>query len=459
MMGIGREGRNSALAIVSATLVLVAYAAIFDLLDRYDWDQAFVRFACLASLLAMTLGTRRRPDMPPHEAGEIAAIVAPAFAILALNWGLYKSLEDLHSPPVVDIGQTTQEAARLVFLDGKNPYESRTIAVLGDNPSMWGFKYGPTMILGYAISVVNPANGIKSTSLAYLGATVVLVFLLGRGRGEMSESTATAWFCCTLMLLPNRLWHELFHQGSNDIFPVMLILGSILAVRGKAWAWAGLLAGLSLTAKVSPAIFYLVLFVRRRPEPRFVVGFAAGLVPLLPFLAWDAGALFRNVVLFHSTKAADSTSLYSITPKELHYAFTAIQLMTIALVIAKNFHARLDHRSLVFWYLVLTLLCEMSYREVHGNHLIWFMPFAALQFGWNRQAFLPNIASALRSFGDESPAPAPRADHAASRPEGRASNRQSAEGDRPLENFDDQRLPAGSGEPSGRDGNTSNTLL
>lgn len=301
MMGIGREGLNSARAIVSATLVLVAYAAIFDLLDRYDWDQAFVRFACLASLLAMTLGTRRRPgDTPPRAMGEFTAIVAPALTVLALNWGIYKSLADLDKPPVVDIGQTTQEAARLVFLDGQNPYQSRTIAVLGDNPSMWGFKYGPTMILGYAISAVTPTNGIKYTSLVYLGVTVVLVFLLGRGRGEMSESTATAWFCCTLMLLPNRLWHELFHQGANDIFPVMLILGSILAVRRKSWALAGLLAGLSLSAKVSPAIFYLFLFVRRRPEPRFVAGFAAGLVPLLPFLAWDPGALFRNVVLFHS---------------------------------------------------------------------------------------------------------------------------------------------------------------
>ena len=379
--------------ILSSALVLGAYAGLFHLLDRYDWGQAFTRFACLAGLLLMTLATRPRPGPRPREASGLASLAAPALALVVLEWGLYQSLNDLNSPPVVDIGQTTQEAARLVLIEGENPYQSRTIAVLGDDPSMWGFKYGPSMILGYGLSAFLPRSGLKYTSLAVLGATAVLVFLLGRGRGEPGASSATGWFCVALALLPNRLWHELFRQGSNDILPVSLILGSILAVSRRAWVAAGLLAGLSLSAKVSPAVFYLILFVRRRPNPRFLAGFAAGLLPTLPFLAWDAGALVRNVALFHSLKAPDSTSLYSITPGELRVAFTAVQLAAVALVIAKNFREEVNHRSLIFWYLVLTLVCEMSYREVHGNHLIWFMPSSPPSPGGNRHAF-PNIAAA-----------------------------------------------------------------
>ena len=397
---------GSARAIASAALVMAAYAGIFHLLDRYDWGEAFVRFACLAGLLAMTLTTTPRAEAAPAVASRFESVAAPALAILALNWGLFKSFSDLDLPPVVDIGQTTQQAARMILIEGRNPYQSRTIAVLGDDPSMWGFKYGPTMIFGYAASAYFPANGIKYTSLACLGATVAIVFLLGKGRGGAPGSTATAWFCCALALLPNRLWHELFRQGSNDILPVLLILGSILAVRGESWGVAGLLAGLSLSAKLSPAAFYLVLFVRRRPEPRFLAGVAAGLLPLVPFLAWDAGALFRNFVLFHSTKSADSTSLYSLTPRELHPAFSAIQLAAIALAVSWNFRARVEYRSLVAWYLGLTLACEMSYREVHGNHLLWFMPFAALRLGWNRHSLLPNVASLLSPTGDGTRAPA-----------------------------------------------------
>ncbi len=385
---------------LSSALVLCAYAGLFYLLDRYDWGQAFTRFACLAGLLLMTLATRPRPGPRPPGKPGLASLASPALALVVLEWGLYQSLNDLNSPPVVDIGQTTQEAARLVLIKGENPYQSRTIAVLGDDPSMWGFKYGPSMILGYGLSAFLPQNGLKYTSLAALSATVVIVFLMGQVRGEPGVSSATAWFCVTLTLVPNRLWYELFHQGANDILPVLLILGSILAVSRRAWVAAGFLAGLSLSAKISPAIFYLILFVRRRPNPRFLAGFAAGLLPLLPFLAWDAGALVRNIALFHSLKTPDSTSLYSITPGELRIAFTAVQLATIALVIAKNFREEINHRSLIFWYLAIIFVCEMSYREVHGNHLIWFMPFAALQFGWNRHAFLPNIASALRSLDD-----------------------------------------------------------
>ena len=52
--------RLTSICPVLSTLTLLAtYAALFFLLDRYDWGQPFVRFACLASLLAVCLLTRR----------------------------------------------------------------------------------------------------------------------------------------------------------------------------------------------------------------------------------------------------------------------------------------------------------------------------------------------------------------------------------------------------------------
>jgi hypothetical protein len=201
----------------------------------------------------------------------------------------------------------------------------------------------------------------------------------------------TWWLRCTpavvvsaLVLLPERFHHELFNQGAVDMFPVMLLVAAMLCVRRGWWLAAGLVAGLSFSAKFSPAAFLLVLFVRRHIAPRLVLGAALGLLPFAPFLVWDAPSLVRNVFLFHSGKAFDNTSLYSVTPPELHYLFTTFQVAAVALVVAINFERPLELRSLVGCFALLLIAIEVSYREMHGNHLVWFVPVVALSLTWYR---------------------------------------------------------------------------
>jgi hypothetical protein len=391
-------------SLLSSTAVLTAAAILYFLLDRYDWDQAFVRFVCLASLLAVCLLARGPPIAHSSDvAVRIEFILAVGLTLFLVERALYLGWDEIGLPPRVDVGVTTRDAARMLLLDGKNPYRSETIAVLGDDPRYWGYKYGPAMIFGYSICAVFGESGVKIANLGYLVLTLLAVFLLARNQDHPRGGYTTAWFCCALTLLPNRIWYELLYQGVIDIFPITLILFSLLSIGRKAWFVAGLLAGLSFSSKFSPGVFYLALFLRHERVPRFLAGLACGLLPLGAFLAWDSGALLRNFLVFHLIKGYDSTSLYSIMPRELHAIFPLVQIAAATCILAGNYRDRIGPTSLAYRLLLLILVVEMTYKEVHENHLIWFVPLAALHLGANRHGLLPGLLRAARSFGGAPP--------------------------------------------------------
>ncbi len=395
--------------LLSTSALLATFTLIFFLLDRFDWDAAFARFVCLAALLAICLVTRRpvRGLVRGNErTDQIELILAISLVFLLAERTMYLAWSEFNQPPRIDIGVTTQDAARMLLLEGANPYQSKSIAVLGDDPQYWGYKYGPAMILGYALCAVSNIWGIKASNIIYLGASLAAVFLLARDREKSRRGqNATAWLCCALMLIPNRLWYELFYQGVIDIFPITLILFSLLFLGRNAWFIAGLLAGLSFSAKFSPGIFYLCLFLKRERIPRFFAGVLAGLVPLAVFLTWDAGALIRNFLVFHLIKGPDSTSLYSITPRELHPVFPLIQLATAACILLGNYKDKIEPRRLVWQLLLLILVVEATYKEVHENHLIWFIPLMALHLGTYRHEFLPGLLRAAVAFSKDPAGP------------------------------------------------------
>jgi hypothetical protein len=130
---------------------------------------------------------------------------------------------------------------------------------------------------------------------------------------------------------------------------------------------------------------------------RLVVGLALGLLPFVPFLLWDAPALVRNVFLFHGFKSYDSTSLYSVTPVELHRLFSVFQALAVAVAVALNFRRPIEPRPLLVTFTLLLICIEISYREMHGNHLVWFMGPLAVCFAWGRHG-LPGVLMATRRY-------------------------------------------------------------
>src|SRR3569623_2756937 len=174
----------------------------------------------------------------------------------------------------------------------------------------------------------------------------------------LGERVSAALLACAMTFLPERLYHETFNQGAQDIFPIFMVLLSAAFVARKQWLLAGLLAGLSFSARFAPGAFLLVLYLRRRIPPRLIVGGVLGLLPFVPFLLWNPAAQLRNVFLFHGFKAYDATSLYSVTPVELHFLFSVFQAAAVAQAVTLSFRRTIEARHLLAFVTLLLIAIE-----------------------------------------------------------------------------------------------------
>jgi hypothetical protein len=316
----------------------------------------------------------------------VIELLACGGLLLSLLWSLgVRHYSHLWDPLTVDIGAITQEAAKMLFTQFQNPYQSATLNVLLPQPGYGGFKYGPIMILGYLPSAFFPQSGYKMMNVLYLLLSLACLGYLSWQQGfARARNLATVVFVLTLALIPERVGHELFLIGANDILPIFLLVLSMVFLKKNDDFWAGLFAGLSFSAKFSPAVFLIALLVRKEFRGKFFLGVGAGLLPNLFFLAWDYGSFLRNVFLFNAVKSYDSTSLYWITPRRLHFIFSLIQFGACLGFWARSFFKRLEVMELITSFILLLTIIEATYRQVHANHLIWFIPFLALLFGVNR---------------------------------------------------------------------------
>jgi hypothetical protein len=387
--------------LASSAFMFLAYHFIFLLFHRFDWGQPFVKLACFETLFLLIMAVGFKRAGPGDDLSQPVVSIELVAACALLLWTVVQAAQRFQAglgTGMNDLGETTEHAARLLFVEHKNPFQHR-VAPIGNDPAYFGYKYGPTMIFFYALAgFVGRGVGIKITNIIYLAATAAVVAYLAawtvrdpaKPAPRPAARAATAAWACAMTLLPERLYHETFNQGAQDIFPIMMVLLSAAFAARRRWLLAGLVAGLSFSSRFAPGAFLLVLFLRRRVPLRLAVGVALGMVPFVPFLIWDAPALVRNVFLFHGFKAYDSTSLYSVTPRELQPLFSVFQIVAILVAVAVNFRRAIEARALVVHVTLLLIAIEVSYREMHGNHLIWFMPTAGLIFAWGRHD-LPDL--------------------------------------------------------------------
>ncbi len=374
-------------------LLLGLYGFIFHLFMIYDWEHPLVKVGCFAGLFALVLRVFLNrdggPDREKVSLGVEVALVSALLGLVVVN-GLDEYAAQLLEPPRIDIGRTTQRAAELFFSELENPYADNTIARLNDNPEQWGFKYGPLMFLGYGFSAVFPQSGLKLSSAVFLLITLVMIGLLvWNEQKRRLENIGAVVFAVTLVVLPRRVWHELARQGVVDVLPTMLIVVSLVFVKRAHPLLAGMAAGLSFSTKFSPALFFIVACFRKQTPRRFYWGIALGLVPMVIFAGWDFDAFWNNVFLFHMTKQHDSTSLYSVVPEAFHFLFPLLQLVAMLAVVRINF-ARPPHFMQQAVSTIVLLICiETLYREMHANHLLWFVPLLAVVLARYRDRLVP----------------------------------------------------------------------
>jgi hypothetical protein len=361
-------------------LLLGLLALVYGWFQAYDWGQPFTKLICFAALFAIVAlaGGGRQPTLAsaPLARTEVLLLALVLFFVVGQRAADYG--KHLGRQPKVDVGSTTQQAASVFFREGQNPYRNERIYVRPELLARFpGFHYGPVMFLGYAPSAFSPALGLKVTSLAYLAATLlVLATLLWASAGSTGLDRVSAiLFLLVATLLPERLWYELFRQGAIDILPVVLLALSLYFLQADKWFAAGLFIGLSLSAKLSPALFLLVVLLRRRTRRELVAGLLVGLTPVLAFLLWDFRAAVDGIFLLLLAVDYDSTSLYSITPQPMHFVFPLALLVAVIVTVVRNFERPEVLDSVVRSFLLLLMVAEVCHKEIHTNHLIWFIPF------------------------------------------------------------------------------------
>jgi len=377
--------------------VLFAYAFMYlvnSTFHQYDWGHAKVKFVCFAAvglLLVHASAGRSTPDS--RVASVLEILLGTVVVVLILTHYGRAYGQEIFDAPRGDIGQTTVAAASLLLERLENPYSSDQINTNPAlDPAYRGYHYGPLMLLAYAPAVFE-ARAFKALSVLYALLSAVLLCLLVRDPGKSRlHNAASASTVLALFLLPERLWFEILGAGVNDIFPVALVLASLLMLRRRRYFWMAVFAGLSFSAKFSPAAFLILHFLRGRHdrgEMRAVVqGLAIGLAPLVPFLIWNARGLLNNVFVLRLVLDFDSTSLYSVVPAWLHLAFPAALLLSVVWVLWRGRSSPLAYEDVLVSFSLLLIVAEVTYKEVHANHLIWFYPLFALILSSGRRGLL-----------------------------------------------------------------------
>jgi hypothetical protein len=379
---------------------LMAY--VYDCFQKYDWGHPLIKLFCFGAVFFLIVYLRTVTAAEESSALLTKVEIFLWAAILTVTLVHYIKIygSGLWQPPWVDIGYTTVKATSTLFHDGKNPYSVHYINARDDLlPQYRGFHYGPLMLIGYLPALASKTSGYKMATLAYLIISAVLVVLLLQPQKmKWDNRVASAAFALTLFFLPERFWYELFHQGANDIFPVMLLLVSLLALQRERYFLCGIFLGLSFSAKFSPGMFLLIPLLRRDLKMSIFEGFAFGLIPLFLFAIWDAKGLFNNV--FWNRGVAlnfDATSLYSATPPAWHFIFPVALMLAIGFAIYRNFAKSIEYESVLITTTLLLIVAEVTFKQMHTNHLIWYYPlFALILTRRRRQLF--SLQTTARDF-------------------------------------------------------------
>jgi Glycosyltransferase family 87 len=368
--------------VASPAVIMGLMFYLYGLFHKYDWGHPFIKLFCFVIVFSLIVFLRRRSRLRDLPSG-LAKLELIAWAVLLLfivaSYGR-KYGPGMLSPPRVDIGYTTVNAAFMLVNERRNPYSSHEINRREElAPEYRGFHYGPLMLAGYVTGVFAPAAGYKIASLTYALLSVLFVSLsIDRSKTDPHARLAGLMFALCIFLSAERFWYEMFTQGANDIFPVCLLLASLLAVKRAEYFLSGLFLGLSFSAKFSPAVFLLITFLRKDLRVATLKGFAIGLSPLLAFAAWDPQGLLNNVFWIRFTIPYDSTSLYSQLRPEFHFILPLALFVAVLYSLYRNFNAPVEYENALVSSTVLMIVGEVTFKEMHTNHLIWFYPLFAL---------------------------------------------------------------------------------
>lgn len=212
-------------------------------------------------------------------------------------------------------------------------------------------------------------GAMRLTNLALDVITTALIGLLSCRR--------SGWLCgvlaASLYLMLPMLPMLLYQRVDTDLAPTVLLLAALALYQTRP-GLAGVMVGLSVSAKLFPGVLMLICCLPEFRRSRYIGGFVFGLLPAIAFCLLAPSDFFSNTVSPSLGTPLDPSSwLYGASS----YMSSAARLAFILLIAAVCL-MMISRPPDLFERCALYVICVIAtllVGHVHNNYMLWWIPF------------------------------------------------------------------------------------
>ncbi len=204
--------------------------------------------------------------------------------------------------------------------------------------------------------------------LPYLVLDIAIAFILLKyfNDKKMGKKAFTFWLFNPFTIF------IIYAFGNVDIFPVILVLGSLLFITREKPVLAALMIGLAASFKIYPLLFIPFLFVSGK-----------SLKEKLKLVAIPFGVFGAISLPFLSPAFLESTLISGLTTRlfnpGINVGFGESIVVGLMLLSGLFFYSLLvDKKPNMFNYFLTTLLIIFAFSHFHVAWLLWLAPFAII---------------------------------------------------------------------------------
>jgi hypothetical protein len=275
-----------------------------------------------------------------------------------------------HGPGIADIGGTTLNAAHAIE-NGINPYRIDVQGNYDPTSAYPGYRYWPMMFAIYTPLVFFFKTGwgvIRLTNFLLDGITTALIIHLASRRSGWLGGVLAASLYLMLPMLSDRL----YRWADTDLVPMVFLLAALAFYQTRPGV-AGVLVGLSVSAKFIPGLLMLICCFPEFRRAHYVGGFMLGLIPAIAFCVLAPSQFLSNTVLYLLATPIDISSLLYGAPGYLNAAARfAVILLIIAVSSVMIFRPPGFFERCVLY--IICVIATLLASHVHNNYMLWWIP-------------------------------------------------------------------------------------
>ena len=357
------------------------------LIDPYSLLLITATFMCLLIYLVLDWFGQQLDERTLYR-GKLLLIYAIILFTVVIQSGILICLRHLQGPASFthDGGVIQTEVATKYVLQGKNPYvEDYTDTPMAEwgtdlKTALYHFPYLPwTFLSAIPFQLTTQALfGWYDQRLVYLLLFLIMMWLAPKLTPDLTDK-----LCLTMILGLNPIMGSDVIFGQNDSFVLFWIVLFVYGLLRHKWTLAGIALGLAVASK--PTTWFLVPFFlvylwgriaqsenrKKVLVNRLLPVILIAAVLVLPFVAWDPGAMFDDVWCWSSGTAETAYQIRGWGFANIVLAFNLVQ-------------SRLDYFP--FWILEalfgIPLLLALLWRQLTRDNSVGAMLYGYVLFSF-----------------------------------------------------------------------------